>query len=568
MHQNKFKKPIDLFLYRWPAKVIIFVSALMASATGLLAPYLQQNFLIQHSYWALLFCCIATFAYFLFTQITQYLSQKESTYTQEALSEVLYEKMLSLNHQTSSKKTIGEMVSLYATDVPSCTMWIEQTLPYILTTFIPLILTPIALQHFYDIALLESFAVVALISAVNVGMAYRQSLFFKKFKQLAAERMGLVNEWIQNIKNLRIANWSAAYEKIIIKKRVEETDNRIAMVTNGQLMNSFSSSITFWLNLAVLTYFIIHNIESVKKEDILILIWVVGVFLARPLRQLPWLLTFYFDAKTSYHRLMDFYSIVNQEPVIKKDFTPPELRNQNLATLVHIKNLNLVIDDHHILKNINLSIAKGEMISLIGPVGSGKSLLMKCLLKEMAFTADEFYCARASYLSQEPFIFSSTIQNNIAFDYDEHNYSADDSSPIARVLGNVAFREDLKNFPEGLKTHIGERGLNISGGQKQRLHLARLFFEENPLFLLDDPFSAVDTSTEQHLINALVSLKKSDMGFLVITQRYEFLQHCDRIIFLDDGVIEFDGSYEELIKIDKYKAFVSVKVKSQSEVLS
>lgn len=556
MRTLSFTHVSDYFTYRWPVKLVIILTALMASLAGLVAPFLQQKFLSEQSYASLILCCLATFIYFLFFQLTQYISQNEATYVQEKVSQVLYKKILNLNSQSLSHKTVGEMVALYTTDIPSTTMWIEQSLPYILTTFIPLILTPLALKYFYSIALIDSFSLVILILIGNLLMARRQAFFFVQFKKLAAKRMGLVNEWIQNIKSLRLLNWIPSFEKMIIKQRILETQNRVSMVTNGQIMNSFSSSITYWLNLAVLTYFIIHHIDTIQKKDILILLWVLGVFLSRPLRQLPWMMTHFLDAKTSYLRLKDFLSITNKDPNIIVDKKP-----NDPSYLAQVQQLNLVINGTPLLHNIDLVLRKNEIVGLIGPVGSGKSLLMKCLLKEMAFTADSFYCDKTSYLSQEPFIFSSTIQNNVTFDYKQHL----NPQMTLDVLDQVAFTTDLNTMPDRTNTLIGERGLTISGGQKQRLHLARTLFENSPVLLLDDPFSAVDTKTEHQLIQTLKKLKIKDHGLLVITQRYEFLKHCDRILFMNNGTIEFSGSYNELIKIPDYKKFIEVHVKTESE---
>lgn len=546
----------EALTWRWPYKILIVICALIASVAGLLAPFSQQQFLNHLDYVAFFYCCLLMFTYFLFFQVTQYLSQIEATVTQHVVADYLYKRILSLNYQTTSKKSVGELIALYTTDIPSLTQWLEQTLPYFLTTTIPLILTPIFLKFYYQIALLDSFLFLGALLAVNLFMAKRQSYFFAQFKKLAAERMGLVNEWIQNIRNLRLLNWVEAFEKKMIDKRIDETDNRVAMVTNGQLMNSFSSSITFWFNLAILAYFILHYTNEVKKEDLLILIWIVGVFLSRPVRQLPWLLTMFFDAQTSYKRLKEFFAIENLEPVIHQD---SEATSKNLV--IDIKNLNLNIGVHHLLKNINLQVAPSEIIALIGPVGAGKSLLMKSLINEVAFDAESFHVARSRYLPQSPFIFSSTIQNNLSFRY-EHD-DRDSKERCMQALDAAAFTVDLKMFPQGLDTMMGERGLNISGGQKQRLHLARLFYDPAPLFLLDDPFSAVDVSTEKKLISTIESYRGQKNSFVIITQRYEFLKHCDRLIYMEDGEIHFDGKYPDFIKNPKFLEFIEAKSKTE-----
>lgn len=544
-----FNSISDILLWRWPLKLTIVLCALIASVAGLAAPFFQQQFFINLEMTPFILCCFLMFVYFLFYQLTQFLSDQESVLTQHQLALNLYRQILKLNSQAKLGRTTGEMVSLYTTDVPSLTMWIQQTLPYVLTTFIPLGLTPFFLKFYYHIPLFDSFLFLLVLIILSSLMALRQSRFFYHFKILAAERMSLVNEWIQNIKHLRVLSWMNIFEDRILQKRIEETENRVGMVTNGQIMNSFSSSITFWFNLAILTFFIFHFNDPdrvvVTKSDILILIWVVGVFLSRPIRQLPWLLTIFFDALTSFRRLSNFFKLVNQPSFIK--YAQPEGNE-----LLNIKNLNLVLGDRIILKNINLKLRPHEVVALIGPVGSGKSMLIKSILDEVSVSADAVYCAPSAYLPQEPFIFSSSIAQNLTFKY-ESDY---DAELCFEALDRAQFTQDLKFFPNSLESTIGERGLNISGGQKQRLHLARLFYGNKKLFLLDDPFSAVDIATEQKLIQSILQTKRDGAGFLVVTQRYDFLKHADRIVYIEDGMLQYDGHYGDFIKVEKYLKFI------------
>jgi len=175
-------------------------------------------------------------------------------------------------------------------------------------------------------------------------------------------------------------------------------------------------------------------------------------------------------------------------------------------------------------------------------------------MKETPFEADEIYSTSYSYLPQEPFILSASILENITFDYEKANPESSQKSLLS--LKQAQFDIEKDRIANGLNTVIGERGLNISGGQKQRLNLARLFFNPQPLFLLDDPFSAVDVGTEKRLIDILMNYKKLGHSFLVVTQRYEFLKSCDRILFLENGTLTFNGTYQELIQIDRFASFI------------
>ena len=221
---------------------------------------------------------------------------------------------------------------------------------------------------------------------------------------------------------------------------------------------------------------------------------------------------------------------------------------------LRIRNLNLYLNNQPLLKNIHFEIKKNEIVGLIGPVGSGKSLLLKSLMKETPFVADQLSISNYSYLPQEPFILSATILENIIFDYSkvtDDNYKKSELS-----LQQAQFDIEKDRVKDGLKTIIGERGLNISGGQKQRLNLARLFYNPQPLFLLDDPFSAVDIGTEKKIIDVFLNLKNLGHSFLVVTQRYEFLKSCDRILFMDHGELLFNGSYADFIKQERFAQFI------------
>jgi ATP-binding cassette subfamily B multidrug efflux pump len=545
----KFRNKKDLvyfiLLERFPHRLFIIALALTASVCGLLVPFFQNKFVETMSLTQLGLTTGLAFISFTCFQLTNYFGNKEALICQSRLSSYLYNHILNLK-SLSTMNTVGEKVALYATDVPSATMWLEQSIPYFFTTVFPLILTPIFLYYFYNLPLSFSLIVIGILILFNMLMAYRQSIFFYRFKILAGQRMGLVNEWVQNIKSLKTLNWITAFENKIIKKRKEETHNRILMVTNGQIMNSFSASITFWLNLFVLIFILLTASETIEKQNLLVLLWVMGIFLSRPLRQLPWLLTMLFDALTSVNRLFDFYKLENKESIIKSE--SPKQKN----TTLEIENLNLTLENTQLLKNIFLNVEKNEIIGLIGPVGSGKSLLLKSILNETTITADHLYRADCSYLPQEPFILSSTIKDNISLTYD----STESDQECLQALDNAEFDILADRLPEGLKTSIGERGLNLSGGQKQRLNLSRIFFHPQPLILLDDPFSAVDVGTEAKLIHNIQKLQQKGHSFLVTTQRYSFLEYCDRVIFLDQGEIQFDGKLSDFKAVEKYRKFL------------
>lgn len=536
-----------LFIERFHYKALIVILSLASALLGLAVPYYQKIFVDDLNSINLAVCVLLALFYLASNQLALFVGQNESIQAQKKLSEVLYKHNLYLKPLTLQNRSVGEVVSLYATDVPSLTVWLEQSLPYGLTTVFPLILTPFFLHYFYGLQLGFSFLVVLIVVLINSFMAYRQSVFFFKFKILAADRMGLVNEWIQNIRGLKILNWVEGFENKIIKKRREETTNRIHMLHNGQVMNSISSNLMFWLNIAMLSFFIWFSDKNISKSDLIALLWVTTVFLARPLRQLPWFFTFVFDAWTSFNRLVTFLSLENQPEAIKSN------QPQNPSALLEVSNLNLKINNKIILNNINLEIKSNEIVALIGPVGSGKSLLIKSLISETPFTADVFYKEQSSYLPQEHFIMSANLRDNMNFQYQS---SEANDALVMKNLTQAQFNFELDRLNDGLETVIGERGVNLSGGQKQRVSLARQLMNTQKLLILDDPLSAVDVATEGKMINEFKKLKQNGTSILLTTQRFTALPHCDRIIFLNNGFIEFNGSALEFLTLTQYQSFL------------
>lgn len=537
-----------IFLERFRFRLLILFLSLSAAICGLALPYYQKHFSEDLSYQTLIVCVALSLVFLMLNQLTLFIGQNEAIRSQKKLAETIYTHHLRLKPLTLQNKSVGEVVALYTTDIPSLTVWLEQSLPYGLTTLFPLILTPWFLSYYYNLSTLFSYGLVLVLVIINGLMAYRQSLFFFRFKQLAADRMGLVNEWIQNIRGLKILNWIEGFENKIIRKRREETRNRVSMVTNGQIMNSISSSMNFWLNLSILSFFIWFTDQPLSKSDAIALLWVTSVFLSRPLRQLPWFFTFVFDAWTSFKRLGEFLGLANKDYQIKNTVA------LNANSLLEVENLSLKIGSRQILSEINLNIKPGEIVAVIGPVGSGKTLLMKSFIGETPFTADRYFKKKTSYVPQDHFVMSASLRDNMAFEYQT---DTEQDPKIMAHLKKAQFDFELDRVQNGLDTLIGERGVNLSGGQKQRVSLARQLMRPEKLLLLDDPLSAVDIATEKKLIAEFKEMKAQGFSIVLTTQRFTVLPECDRIIFMVNGRIEYDGPAQSFLGLAKYEFFLT-----------
>jgi ABC-type multidrug transport system fused ATPase/permease subunit len=590
------------WLHRFQWRALILTLAFTSAVCGVLSPFFQKIFVdrllgatvITHGVhgfeWlesveplTLIFAAfVVTLAAQALSLLSNYIGVREGTILQRDYAEVLYRKMLSLRSDRMAGSTVGEVVSIYATDVPGSTALIDQALPAGAGVIFPLLFAPLAIHWICGIPLFATLLVMGSVVGFLAGLATRQARFFYRFKQLAAERTGLVNEWVQNMRLLRILGWVERFEDKIFRKRKEETVNRIAMVTNGQLMGAFGSSISFVINLVGVASLVYLSDKPVSPGELFALLWIFGVFLARPFRQISWIFTFTFDSISSMRRLERFLARPSDETPIESEEGDESVDWQKTGRYsanpagaaresqgVSVRGLSLKIGEKPLLEGIDFDVKPGEFVAVVGEVGSGKSLLVLSLMAETGATFDQFEIGgrdalamdfntrrkHFAFVPQEGFVMSASLRENVMFRYDstsEHDAAVEESLALAQ------FRVRGEHLPEGLDTEIGERGVNLSGGQRQRVSLARAHFFDRPVILLDDCLSALDVDTENQLIRDLIDGAWARRTRVLVTHRLSVLERVDRVFFMEDGRIVEQGTFIELLRrSDKVRAFVA-----------
>jgi len=230
--------------------------------------------------------------------------------------------------------------------------------------------------------------------------------------------------------------------------------------------------------------------------------------------------------------------------------------------------------EKRIIDNISLEIAEGETIALVGKVGSGKSWLINLIPRLVDPTGGEIRIGDSSlkkfsladlrsnigYVPQEPVLFSDTVRNNVLFGREDiSEETLNWAIEVAQLAG------EIKTFPKGLETQIGTRGMSISGGQKQRLALARALVGQPRILILDDCTSALDSRTEAALWDRLHEVLP-DLTALVITHRPDTLENADRIIVLDQGRVVEIGRHDELIDAEGLYARIYMRYQLEEAV--
>lgn len=209
------------------------------------------------------------------------------------------------------------------------------------------------------------------------------------------------------------------------------------------------------------------------------------------------------------------------------------------------------------LNDINLRVNRGETIGVVGKTGSGKTTLVKQLLREYPKGAGELSINGTSideinlqklrswigYVPQDHVLFSKTVKENILFG----NLERATESQLDEAIRLASFNQDIEMLPEGLETLVGEKGVALSGGQKQRISIARALIRNPEILILDDSLSAVDAKTEQNIIQN-IKKERSGKTTIITTHRMTAVQHADQIIVLEDGRIIEHGSHEQLLQ--------------------
>ncbi|KAF3505437.1 hypothetical protein F2Q69_00040642 [Brassica cretica] len=459
-------------------------------------------------------------------------------HVRSALTAMVYRKGLKLSSITKQNHTSGEIVNYMAVDVQRVgdyswylhDMWM---LPLQIVLALGILYRSVGVAAVATLAA-TVFSIIATIPLAKIQEDYQDKLMSAK-----DERMRKTSECLRNMRILKLQAWEDRYRVVLEGMRSTEFKwLRKALYSQAFITFIFWSSPIF---VAAITFATAIGLGTQLTAGGVLSALATFRILQEPLRNFPDLVSMMAQTKVSLDRISGFL----QEEELQEDATI--ILSQGMTeTSVEIKDGCFSWDPSWLrptLFDIHLNVKRGMRVAVCGVVGSGKSSFLSCILGEIPKISGEVrICGSAAYVSQSAWIQSGNIEENILFG------SPMDKAKYKNVIHACSLKRDLELFSHGDQTIIGDRGINLSGGQKQRVQLARALYQDADVYLLDDPFSAVDAHTGSELFKEYILTALADKTVIFVTHQVEFLPTTDLILVLRDGQIIQSGKYEELLQ--------------------
>ena len=498
---------------------------------------------------------------------------------------LIYEKILQSNISSNGKDE-GEILSLIEVDCEKIG-FLFFIGPRIVTAPIRIFISMDLLFRLFGFNFI--YGILVIIFCIIIIMLL-QIIYLRNLEQLLIkkdERSKLVTHILHILKNIKINGLEEEFHEKVKGKRNEELLYLKKNLNIGLIRMLINSNMPLILLIVSLGSYIYkyHQIEISNLFSANQLI----KSLTEPLMAIPLFLNEFFSNLLSIDRIQKYLYTVDHD--YTKHENLEELEKNNI--LVQFENCsfglktNLVYskDEHDfrktsifttigenkeivLLKNINLKVLKGEFVAILGPTGSGKTCLVNAILNNYSLIScdsNPIINGVISYTPQVNWVMNDTIKNNVLFyqEYDEEKYNN-----IIKV-SQLSF--DLQNFEDGDLTVINTNGNNISGGQRARISLARSLYRDADLYLLDDPLANIDAKVGNKIYKEALTEYLKDKTRILITNEFTHLVNCDKIIYINQGKIEFTGNYKDFIS--KYGAnFLSkeenkTKIKADAPIL-
>ena len=385
----------------------------------------------------------------------------------------------------------------------------------------------------------------------TIYLVSRRGIQEKYYNKMAKTMDQITEETLENVKGIRVIRAYSLLDRVrnsfVEKLRSYSKSNEKYMKKTliYQPLNTISAAISYVLAVACGFYFINSGMMTIGE---LISVCVVIGMLQWPYIAISELVIIIIEIRQATKRVLE---ISDRKPEVNNDLAEYDFEFNDS---IEFKNFNFSYDDKNVLENINFKINKGETIGIVGKTGSGKTTLIKQLLRLYPVERgsilldnrgiEKYYDysvrEKMGYAPQEYQLFSKTIKDNILF----YRENLENTLEQALILSDI--KKDIESFKDGINTLVGENGISLSGGQKQRLGIARAILSNPDILILDDSLSAVDANTEKTIIENIKNYRQGKTN-IIVSHRISAVRYADKILVLENGKVLSEGTHEELL---------------------
>ncbi|CAA7016710.1 unnamed protein product [Microthlaspi erraticum] len=482
-----------------------------------------------------------------FTKSVESLSQRQWYFrsrlvglrVRSLLTAAIYKKQLRLNTSSRLSHSGSEIMNYATVDayrIGEFPYWFHQ----LWTTSFQLLIALGILFHSVGVATFSALAVIVITVMCNAPIAKLQNKFQSELMTAQDARLKACNESLVNMKVLKLYAWESHFKKVIEKLRKTELKSLKAV----QMRKAYNA-VLFWSSpvlVSAATFATCYFIDIPLRASNVFTFVATLRLVQDPVRMIPDVIGVTIQAKVAFSRISAFL----EAPELQGGERRRKQRSEGEQNAIVINSASFSWEEKSSakpnLRNVSLEVKLGEKVAVCGEVGSGKSTLLAAILGETPCVSGkiDFY-GTIAYVSQTAWIQTGTIRDNILFGgvLDEQRYR--------ETVKKSCLEKDLELLPDGDQTEIGERGVNLSGGQKQRIQLARALYQDADIYLLDDPFSAVDAHTATSLFKEYVVDALAKKAVLLVTHQVDFLPAFDSVLLMADGEIVAADTYQQLL---------------------
>lgn len=452
------------------------------------------------------------------------------------------------------KSSTGDLMSRIAEDVSKVRMFTGPAIMYLINL---LALISLTIFFMYRRSPDLTFYVLTPLPVLAITIYLVNNIIHKKSEALQATLAALTTNAQQSYSGIRVIK-SFVQENAMLHYFKENSEKyRRDAVTLARIESLYFPSMSFFIGISTLLTIMIGGLQYIDDNnniglDVIVEFVIYINMLTFPVSAIGWTASMIQRAAASQKRLNEF---LHTKPIIgdTDNAVPVHFEGEVVFDQVNFTYPNTGV---HALKDFTLHIKKGEKVAIVGRTGSGKSTLAQLILRMYAPDTGEILFdgtnsqniildvlrSQISYVPQDGFLFSDSIANNISFGLNNQDFNE-----IEKAAKTAAIHNEIISFPHGYETLVGERGVTLSGGQKQRISIARALIKKTPVLLLDDTLSAVDTRTENLILNQVKEYMQQRTS-IVITHKIAGITSFDKIVVLDDGKIVESGNHEQLFQ--------------------